>query len=406
MKLKPSDYRITFLREHRQEQQARKNPEYKVCEVIGSNTFLVSSKHVGFPVTWDGVKGYARPFWYLDIFGSTDFTRTYSLSNLKPHWVWDETLTDDIYLDDDSVVVIGRDSCMFWDDLDLSGDNQQVYLEVLDDVLAVARYSKCFPINPTECSAHIKEILTNAWLEFWQVGVYKFKAHNYINYGLPVESYVKKIHKLTVKRNCVFVSYERLDSDGKKCSTILSKRKLDDMTSHDEKFVTYAPRFDGTRSIGSKLYVKAWEILQRPEVQPQYDSEYIPMEFLAPLEQITTITKIGNYFYRIDRQITDEHLQRAKIEIPVDYKYAPQANMYDAVFHPVIVGENTSVASNYYIDPFVRSLRENETYKKMTKKRAKPKGFGNNGLISSAEEMASHNPFALIEDMMQDDTED
>ena len=191
MKLKPSDYIIQFLSEYRHEQAQKKvaqKPEYKVCEVIGTNTYMITSKHIGYSLTVDGIEGYARPLWCLDIFGSLDHTRPYSLSALSPHWIWSENLTDDLYLDDDSPMVVfpwGKDDdkIIFWDDLDLSGDiNVELYNKQLKENIKVAISRGCFPEN---YKPMFQKIIVDAWLKFWSANTYKFKVHNWLNFGLP-----------------------------------------------------------------------------------------------------------------------------------------------------------------------------------------------------------------------------
>lgn len=353
MKLKPSDYIINFLTEHHTEQAiiAKQQPRYEVVEVTQmSTTYCIASWNIGIPFKHEGVPGYLRPFWCIEIGGFLEIkSKPNYISALVPHWIFAETLESDLTLNDDTLVDCHVDWCEpFW----VVGDpaDNEIYPDYVESLgtKLKARYQTVFKqASYTECLTHIENVIVDAWEQYWATSTYKFKAHNWLNHTLNKK--IKRVLKTTLKKSVVFVSYEF--HDGKRGSTILSRRDLDDMTTMDERWVSYAPKFDADNS-GDALRIKGWDIYAEVEENGK-----------LKLRTVSSVVNVGGFFYRVDRKIV-EHEGLAAIELPENYIYAPETSIYDAVFHSKRVGSNVDVASNFFVDPLARELKK------------KAKGFG------------------------------
>lgn len=355
MKLNPSDRIISFLREYREECKEKaaaiKPPEYKVVDVTDNNVvFHITSKHIGIPFTYNkynqNFKGYLRPFWVIEIAGMLDITgRPTEYSTLSPHWLYADTLEEDLCFDDDTWVGFGRGDLAPWDAINEDEENLKFYYEYKNDIEDFLTKNSIFG-SGEERKQNIQNIIEKAWTEYWAPGVYKYKAHNYLVQTLKKN--IRRVHKCTIKGNSVFVSYEfeTLDKPNEpKGCTILSKKELDEFSVSDEKWASFCPKFDHDRS---KLALKiiGWQIYS---AVPNEEGRLF-------FREIGSVVSIGTEFYRIDKKMKNQFEGPPEIGIPYDYIYAPASNLYDAIYFSEVVGDNTSVVSNYFTDKLAREF--------------------------------------------------
>lgn len=352
MKLNPSDEMIAKFRRQREEKEEkmRQKPQYKVVEVVDNTTmFCIASKFVGFPyANSEGVEGFARPFWAIEIGGSLDLDKPNHISSLMPHWVWEKRLDTELMLDDSKEVILNPFAdadCFLWGKLDLDDDETlDIYINSLKDKMIYAREFGVFPLHPKECDKFINDIIVKAWSEYWEPTHYMFKAHNYLNHTL--DKPILKVLKATVKFNTVWVSYQF--PDGSKGFCPLSRKDLDDLSSLEENWVSYVPVFD-TTSKARVLPIKGWEIYA-----------LVSVNGVSKMKVVTSVINIKGLFYRVDKKIIKDSQGALGVELPKDYMYAPEESIYDAAFNTKKSGNgnNRDVASNYFVDPLARQARK------------------------------------------------
>ena len=347
--LKPNDYIITFLSEYNAEKAAKveAQPRYAVVEVTQmSTTYCIASWNIGVKWNHKGQDGWLRPYWCLEVGGFLDIGKPNYISALTPHWLFAETLTTDLVFDDDTLIDTDVDVCYpFWVVTDDDNDYKN-YTKSLDRKLVNRHH--LFATSYNQALKHIEEIIIEAWTQYWASSVYSFKAHNWLNHTLNKK--IKRVNKTTLGKGVVYCSYEFVD--GKRGSTILSRRGLDDMSTADERWVSYAPKFDADNSPEGVLLIKGWEIYAEIEENGK-----------SKLRTVSSVINIGGLFYRVDRKIVD-HEGDPFVELPGDYVYAPEKSIYDAIFHSKKVGDNATISSNFFVDPLAREFAK------------KAKGFG------------------------------